>query len=162
MSRLFNVVFDEAHCISEWGDSFRPTYADVGSIGAFLPDQVIYYVTSATLPPLVLNDVTKKLGLHPETITVVKRSNDRSNIFYDVREMKYPANSFKDLLFLLPQYQTPGGTPKKFMVFCNSRHQTIQAALFLRKHCGKSLQDKIVWYNAGCDASDKARAGSGR
>jgi superfamily II DNA helicase RecQ len=72
------VIFDEAHCISQWGDTFRNEYAHVGKLRWFLPDTP-FYATSATLPVGVLEDVRQKLQM-PTNTAVMRRSNDRWNI----------------------------------------------------------------------------------
>jgi len=60
ISRVLNVVFDEAHCISQWGDTFWNEYAHVSKLRWFLPD-MLFYVTSATLPTAIFEDVQEKL-----------------------------------------------------------------------------------------------------
>jgi len=87
VSKVLNVIFDEGHCISQWGDTFCDEYVQVGRLQWFLPDTP-FYVTSATLPTAVLQDVKLKLQM-PESTTIMRRSNDHWNIAYAIHEMRY-------------------------------------------------------------------------
>ncbi|KAJ3822554.1 P-loop containing nucleoside triphosphate hydrolase protein [Lentinula raphanica] len=53
-SKTLCIVVDEAHCISQWGDKFRPIYQQLGTLRAFVPAQVPFLATSATMQPTVL------------------------------------------------------------------------------------------------------------
>ncbi|KAG1840196.1 hypothetical protein DFJ58DRAFT_667273, partial [Suillus subalutaceus] len=86
---LFNVTFDEGHCISEWGKDFQPLYSELGNLRWFLPDHVSFHTVSATMPPHILHDVQSKLHIRSYNTTKIIRSNDRPNIHLMVEEMKY-------------------------------------------------------------------------
>ncbi|THV00440.1 hypothetical protein K435DRAFT_776563 [Dendrothele bispora CBS 962.96] len=56
------LVIDEAHCVSEWGnDDFRLDYAEVGVLLARLPSTVAVLAASATMPTDVASDILGKL-----------------------------------------------------------------------------------------------------
>ena len=151
-SRLFSVIFDEAHCISQWGDSFRPQYSHVVDLGFLVPLRTIFYVTSATLPPIVLSDVLHKLRLDksPQQIESVKLSNDRPNIFLGVWRLQHTASSFRDLSFLLPADKDfDEEPPPKFMVFFDSKTDCQKAVDFLQGRLPKKDIDKVVWFHSG-------------
>jgi superfamily II DNA helicase RecQ len=63
-SRLLCFIFDEGHCISQWG-AFRNEYLLLGNLRYLIPKTIPFYVASATLPLDVLLDVTKILHLRP-------------------------------------------------------------------------------------------------
>lgn len=117
--KLFNVTFDEGHCISEWGKDFRPLYSQLGDLRWFLPDHAALHVVSATMPPHILADVKTKLRTRPYNFVKIIRSNDRPNINLIVTEMKFPRNSMHDLTRIMDL--RPGQQPEKFMLFTNSR-----------------------------------------
>lgn len=102
-SRIISIVWDEAHCISYWGE-FRPEYKDAKRLRYLLPRHIPFYLASATLPPLVLRDVMDTLQINPSRHIMIHHSNDRSNIAISVRKMQFAASSYEDLLFLLPKF----------------------------------------------------------
>lgn len=102
-SRIISIVWDEAHCISYWGD-FRPEYKDAKRLRYLLPRHIPFYLASATLPPLVHRDVMDTLQINPSRHITIHLSNDRSNIAISVRKMQFAISSYEDLLFLLPKF----------------------------------------------------------
>ena len=153
ITKVLNVIFDEGHCISQWGDTFREDYSQVGKLRWFLPNTP-FYVTSATLPTAVLQDVKQKLQM-PETTSIMRRSNDRWNIVYAVREMKYHQSTYADLGFLIPvDWQTGNNPiPAKFLVFFNSKREAEEAAKFLKSRLPFELRDRVHWLHSGMTAA---------
>lgn len=98
---LHAVNIDEVHCISQWGPTFRPSYLRLGVLRALLPSGTPFFITSATLPTKMLDDVRALLGFK-ETTPVIKISNNRPNIYLEVREMMHSKVSLKDLDFVAP------------------------------------------------------------
>ncbi|KAJ7864340.1 P-loop containing nucleoside triphosphate hydrolase protein [Mycena leptocephala] len=99
-SRLRCVCIDEAHCISLWGGSFRPDYADLGLLRGRIPSNVPFVVASATLPTHILDDVCTKLELS-KNATQISLTNARPNVALSCRTMKHPEESKADLRFLI-------------------------------------------------------------
>ncbi|KZV82701.1 P-loop containing nucleoside triphosphate hydrolase protein [Exidia glandulosa HHB12029] len=155
-SRLARLVFDEAHCLSEWGRSFRAAYVDAAKIRWRLPDHVRLYLASATMPEEVLNDCMRIAGLSHADATIVQCSNDRPNISLTVRPMKYSQTSLADLAFIIPREGDGFTKPRKFMVFCNARKETERVGQYLRKRIGPELQDKVVWFHSGMSKEFRA------
>lgn len=58
---LWAVCSDKAHCISLWGGSFHPDYANLGVLWGCCPSQIPFVIASATLPQQILDDVWLKL-----------------------------------------------------------------------------------------------------
>ncbi|KIJ62765.1 hypothetical protein HYDPIDRAFT_113857 [Hydnomerulius pinastri MD-312] len=102
-SKLAAVVIDEAHCISQWGNKFRPEYAKLGTLRALMPTKVPFLVTSATLPPLVLADVQTKVHIQTSTSYHVDVGTDQPNISWEVRIMKAAKSDLESLRFMLPR-----------------------------------------------------------
>lgn len=92
-SRLFKVkvshmkvsfiTVDEAHCISQWGYDFRPSYLHIADIRSLKPDAPILALT-ATATPRVVKDIQEKL--HFKHDNVLKMSFERKNLSYVVRQ----------------------------------------------------------------------------
>ncbi|KAJ7934604.1 P-loop containing nucleoside triphosphate hydrolase protein [Mycena leptocephala] len=100
-SRCLSVFIDEAHCISHWGASFRKKYASVGIIRAFLPRTTPIIAVTATLTPRVHQDLVVKLQFDPKNYVFCNIGNDRTNVSQIIRAMEHPANSYRDLDFVV-------------------------------------------------------------
>ncbi|KAF8991933.1 P-loop containing nucleoside triphosphate hydrolase protein, partial [Cyathus striatus] len=74
-------------------------------------------------------------------------SNDRPEIALMVRRLVYPANSFKDLSFLIPKDLHEGSEPPKFLVFFDSTKETESACKYLRMLMPRSLHMKIRYFH---------------
>ena len=149
-SRILNFIFDEGHCISQWG-KFRKEYLHVGSLRYLISDAIPFYVASATLPTSVLlvNDVVNILHLRTENIEHIIRSNDHLDIHLMVRSLVFPANSFKDLAFLIPMGFKEGDQPlPKFIVFFDNTKEAERATKYLRTLLPDSLRDRIMYFHS--------------
>jgi len=145
--RLLNFVFDEGHCISQWG-SFRKEYAHLGALCYLIQKHVPFYVASATLPLPILLDITDILQLRLDKTEQIFRSNDRPEISLMVRGLVSPANSFQDLAFLIPDNFQEGDTVDPFLVFFNGKKEAENACKALRKRLPVADQQKIKWLHA--------------
>ncbi len=74
-------VVDEAHCISEWGHSFRPAYLNLRAAAEQLGRPTILALT-ATATPWVRRDIVERLGMRDPDVVV--RGIDRPNLFFEV------------------------------------------------------------------------------
>ncbi len=104
------IAVDEAHCISQWGHDFRPTYLRISTVRDFFPDAPILALT-ATATPVVQEDVVAQLKL--KDAAVFKQSFSRDNIAVTVQ---YTEN--KQAVAL---EQTTGECA---IIYCRSRRQT--------------------------------------
>lgn len=108
-----------------------------------------FYVASATLPASVLLDVVEILRLRSENIEHIIRSNDRPDIHLMVRGLVFPANSHKDLAFLIPAGFKEGDTPPpKFIIFFDNTKEAEKAAKYLRTRLPDSLRNKIMYFHS--------------
>jgi ATP-dependent DNA helicase RecQ len=89
--RLALLAVDEAHCISEWGHEFRPSFRRIAAVRAALGVQQVVALT-ATATPRVRDDIARQLGMrHPK---VIVGGFDRPNLHYAVRQCR--TNDAKD------------------------------------------------------------------
>lgn len=79
------IAVDEAHCISQWGYDFRPSYINIAELRRLQPDVPILAVT-ATATPIVVSDICQKLLFEKEN--VIKMSFERKNLSYIKREVE--------------------------------------------------------------------------
>ena len=113
---LISIIFDEAHCISAWG-AFRPEYKDVGCLRFMLPRHIPILITSATLPPLVLDDVKSILQLRNDKLVIFRRSSDWPNIHIFICSIINSLSSFTDLEFIIHNWKPGCPPPPKFLIF---------------------------------------------
>lgn len=69
------VAIDEAHCISQWGHDFRPSYLNLAQTIQQLPSQPTIIALTATATPIVAKDILQRLGLQEEVKTGFSRPN---------------------------------------------------------------------------------------
>ncbi|KAM6489692.1 P-loop containing nucleoside triphosphate hydrolase protein [Amanita muscaria] len=146
--RILNFIFDEGHCIKQWG-SFRKEYLHVGELRYLIPDIIPFYVASATLPPAILHDVIETLRLRPDMTEKLIQSNERPDLRLMVRPLVYPAKSFKDLEFLIPDNFREGDPPpSKFLVFFDNTKEAEAACKRLRNRLPSNLRKKLVYFHS--------------
>ncbi|KAI0070902.1 P-loop containing nucleoside triphosphate hydrolase protein [Panus rudis PR-1116 ss-1] len=149
VSKIQNFVFDEGHCIIQWGKTFRIEYGQVDHV-FWRVSKVPIYISSATIPPKMLKEIEDLFKFTNNNCVQFKRSNDRPNIAFTVRRMKHNQNSYEDLAFLVPKDWKEGDpVPKKFMVFFDSKSEAEAAAKYLRSRISPALRKKIPWFHAG-------------
>lgn len=76
------VVVDEAHCVVQWGDAFRPSYQQIGQFVASLPRRPVLCAMTATADKQLQRGIAQSLGLrHPKRIVMPV---ERPNLHYSV------------------------------------------------------------------------------
>ncbi|KAG6883457.1 hypothetical protein C0992_008701, partial [Termitomyces sp. T32_za158] len=143
---VISIILDEAHCISAWG-SFRPEYREIGRLRHVLPRHIPLLVTSATLPPHVLNDIKGVLELRP-SLEIFRQSISRPNIHITVRPILSPLSSFEDITFVLRNWKPGDPPPPKFLIFFDNINESIAASMKLRNLLPTEFRDKIKWFNS--------------
>jgi len=80
------VVIDEAHCISQWGYDFRPSYLKINSLRDYISGEVPFLALTASATPQVIEEIMLKLAFRKNN--VLRTSFDRKNISYLVRKVE--------------------------------------------------------------------------
>ncbi len=80
---LLLVAIDEAHCVSQWGYDFRPSYLRIAELRDYISDKVPFLALTATATPHVIEDIMSKLAFRQKNI--LRTSFHRKNISYLVR-----------------------------------------------------------------------------
>jgi len=146
--KVMHAVIDEAHCVSEWGESFRPSYLEIGSIiNSLNPPLVTAFTATASAP--VLEKIKKYIFGDSEARQIVGNP-DRPNISYSAKGCINRNLAVRDLLL---QNSRPA------IVFCSSRPGTEKLARYLRNAFGEmglSWSGEIRFYHAGLSREEKA------
>lgn len=141
------IAVDEAHCISEWGQDFRPSYRKISILKEIQPKATTIALT-ATATQKVIEDIVKSLKI--EKATVFKKSFLRENLAYQFFKTE-------DKLYKLIQIFTK--TKQPAIVYVNTRKKTKKISQFLNQngfyssfyHGGLSLIEKKIafenWMN---------------
>ncbi len=116
------IVVDEAHCISQWGYDFRPSYLKIADLRTLLPDVPVLALTASATPGVV-HDIQEKLKFNPPN--VLKSSFERKNLVYWVNHSE---DKQKYLLKLLTSVRESG------IVYVRTRKRTKELASLLKQH----------------------------
>lgn len=135
-----HIAIDEAHCVSEWGDSFRPSYLALGKIIDKINPPVVTAFTATASPPVL--DRISEILFHGKS-HVVKSDFDRPNIHYYVRN----AYAKKREAFRLAVTEQ-----KPLIIFCGTRAKSEDMARELSEYLGR---DKVRFYHAGLEREEK-------
>ena len=139
--RVSFITVDEAHCISQWGYDFRPSYLEIAKIRKLVPDAPVLALT-ATATPAVVKDIQDKLTLKAErTFNVFRMSFERTNLTYVVR---HTTDKRKELIHILSSVK---GTA---IVYARSRRRTKEFSEMLNE-----AGIPATFYHAGLDTTVK-------
>ena len=136
------VAVDEAHCISQWGQDFRPSYLNIPAFVEGLPRRPPVGAFTATATPDVKADIRRLLDLRdPLELTT---GFDRENLYFEVQQ---PSDKRAALLELVKS--RPG---KCGIVYCATRKTVEEVCDFLRQRGVSAAR-----YHAGLDPEERQR-----
>lgn len=143
---ISHIAIDEAHCVSEWGDTFRPAYLTLGNI---IKELNVPRVTAftATASPLVLDRINEVL--FDGNGHIVRSEADRPNIHYYVH---YAHCKEKAVLELVEKEEKP------LLIFCSTRANAEHMAHLLQEQMRvlhPEEKQSISFYHAGLTKEEK-------
>ena len=141
------IAVDEAHCISQWGYDFRPSYLNIAAVRALLPDVPVLALTATATPDTIV-DIQEKLGFQEQN--VLRKSFHRENLVYVVRRTENKAEQVAHILS-----KVPGSA----IVYVRNRKRAQELAEWL--NCQIVTQSSIVnrqivnFYHAGLTTQER-------
>ena len=134
------LAVDEAHCVSQWGHDFRPSYMSIAPFVKKLPKRPAVAAFTATATPAVRTDILEHLALQQPEIAVT--GFDRENLIFRVLR---PTDKRGTLLEFISQHKEESG-----IVYCSTRKQVETVAALLQEH-GVSVGK----YHGGMDETSR-------
>jgi ATP-dependent DNA helicase recQ len=139
------VTVDEAHCISQWGQDFRPSYMDIAEFINILDKRPIISAFTATATQNVREDIICSLGLNNPYFLVT--GFDRENLFFQVDK---PQNKERFILDFIERHRGESG-----IIYCATRKNVDSLYTLLRKqhisvgkyHAGMSNEERKQMQN---------------
>lgn len=139
------ITVDEAHCISQWGQDFRPSYMDIAEFVNVLDKRPIISAFTATATQNVREDIICSLGLSNPYFLVT--GFDRENLFFQVDK---PQSKDRFILDYLDRHKGESG-----IIYCETRKNVDSLYTLLKKqnisvakyHAGMSIEERKQMQN---------------
>ena len=122
-AKIAMIAVDEAHCVSQWGQDFRPSYLKISDFINQLPMRPPVGAFTATATERVGSDIIRLLNLHSPKRVIT--GFDRPNLFYEIISAKKRADT---VVSLVQAREEDSG-----IVYCNSRKQVEELTEKLRR-----------------------------
>ena len=136
------VSVDEAHCVSQWGQDFRPSYLKITDFLESLPRRPVLGAFTATATRAVQDDIIRLLQLNrPE---VVSTGFDRENLTFEVRR---PKDKFAEVLTIMQRFSSQSG-----VIYCATRKNVEEVC---EKLCAAGYP--ATRYHAGLTDTERRR-----
>ncbi|MEB3294897.1 MAG: RecQ family ATP-dependent DNA helicase, partial [Synechococcales bacterium] len=148
------LVLDEAHCLSQWGDSFRPTYFRLGAVRSALlqhkpaGSHITIAAFTATADPTAQATITHILRL--QNPQLFKQNPFRPNLAIQIQRVWTPHDRRHQLLQFIQSRKNSVGQPSAGLVYVRSRQDSEDLALWLRQQ-----NYQTAAYHAGLTATER-------
>lgn len=133
------LAVDEAHCISQWGYDFRPSYLHVADFRAIHPKVPVLALTASATHKVQL-DIVEKLGFKSQNI--FRKSFERKNLSYSVLNQE---NKLQKVLDVCSKVNGSG------ILYVRTRKDTVELAKYLNQHLIPAQ-----YYHAGLNLEERA------
>lgn len=121
------LTVDEAHCISQWGQDFRPSYLEIAGFLMRLPRRPIVSAFTATATERVKNDIVASLGLN-NPVTMVT-GFDRPNLFFRVVTRKGGSQKDNSIINYVKKHEDESG-----IIYCATKKNVDKLYTLLNEH----------------------------
>ena len=154
---------DEAHCISEWGEDFRPEFRNIEVLRSLL--QCPFMAVTATATSAVRKDIMKYLHFQAKDTDIIALIPDRPNIFVD-HMLKANGDYILQIQILVEHLKKYGKKAKKCLIYCRTVEMVSNIFINMKDtlqnnayHEGKKDSDNILieMFHSATHEKSKAR-----
>ncbi|KAJ7195377.1 P-loop containing nucleoside triphosphate hydrolase protein [Mycena pura] len=156
--RITALIVDEAHCIDEWGDEFRPEYKKLEMLRSYTGQGVPFVACTATASTSTFDTIWNSLGFGNRPFWGLDVGCGRNNLLYLTRSMSNPQNPVLDVLNYLPETlddNTPREAVDKMLFYFDSETACGKGVNTVRSALPAHLRDCVYAFSSGISEDAK-------
>lgn len=139
------IAIDESHCVSQWGQDFRPSYLKIMSFVEKLPVRPVIGAFTATATREVRDDIVKILKL--QNPFILTTGFDRPNLYFESKTVKTKLEKVEELIYILSEKRDKSG-----IIYCSTRKAVDEVYENL-----KAMKYSVTKYHAGLTQEERIR-----